>query len=315
MLFGHLHGPRTRSRSTIEDSPRARYWGEYEPVVEHHVEDLVHILETIDLVLLPGRTVVRSTIDDMAELSAYIVDWSKVYPILQGITLEFSVAVHDDFSVCVVDGDCLGIAMFRLSDFPCMSVESVSKLRITHPSFMAAVMGLPYSCDVANLDGETKHTHAENPKKKSCRGWLQGLEWGDQEVGFRHHEDLTTWPYAGLRAWAEILQDPLAPRDGLQGRRRAMGLSLCGTPTFEMSNARLVGPDPVPNHSDWSARAVCAPRWFCRSEGVAGALSLSLWEKGCPETLVLDQTVPAKRVGRRWLTTRGISGSGGTTPP
>jgi hypothetical protein len=93
-------------------------------------------------------------------------------------------------------------------------------------------------------------------------------------------------------------------------------LSLCSTPTFEMSNARLVGPDPVPNHSDWPARAVCAPRWFCRSEGVAGALPLSLWEKGCPGTPVLDLTVPAKRVGRRWLTTRGIPGSGGcTTPP
>jgi hypothetical protein len=33
--------------------------------------------------------------------------------------------------------------------------------------------------------------------------------------------------------------------------------SLCGTPTFEMSNARLVGPEPVSNHSDWPTRAVC----------------------------------------------------------
>lgn len=118
MLFSHLHGPRTRSRSTIEDSPRARYWRENEPVVEHHVEDLVHILETIDLVLLPSRIAVRSTIDDMAEHSAYIVDWSEVYPIFQGIPLKLSVAVHNDFSIRVVDGDCLGIAMFNLAILP-----------------------------------------------------------------------------------------------------------------------------------------------------------------------------------------------------
>ena len=207
MLFGHLHGPRTRPRSTVEDSPRARYGGEYKPVVEHHVEDLVHILEAIDLVLLPHRIVVRSTIDDKAELPAYIVDRRKVHPVFQGISLELSVAVHDDFSVCVVDRDCLGIAMSSLATPLCMGVESVSKRRITHPSFMVAGMGLPYSRDVANLDRETKHTR--RGPKKSCKVWLQGLEWGDQELGFRHHEELTTWPYAGLRAWAEILHDPL----------------------------------------------------------------------------------------------------------
>ncbi len=86
---------------------------------------------------------------------------------------------------------------------------------------------------------------------------------------------------------------PLAPRD-----EDGVGpcASLCGTPTSEMSNARLVGPDPAPNHSDWPARAVCAPRWVCRSEGVAGALSFKcLGKRAVPGPLSL--TGPSQRSG------------------
>ena len=53
ILLGNLHGPGTRAGTALQDAPWARDRREYEPVVEHHVEDLVHILEAIDFVLLP----------------------------------------------------------------------------------------------------------------------------------------------------------------------------------------------------------------------------------------------------------------------
>lgn len=95
---------------------------------------------------------------------------------------------------------------------------------------------------------------------------------------------------------------PLAPRDGLRTLCRAMCLSLCGTHTFEMSNACLVGPSPVPNHSDWPARAVCAPRWFCRSGRVAGALSFRYMGMGLSPTPVpCPGSLPREVGGKREL--------------
>jgi hypothetical protein len=52
VLLGDLHGPRTGTRPAFQDSSWARNRREYQPAVEHHVEDLVHILEAFDLILL-----------------------------------------------------------------------------------------------------------------------------------------------------------------------------------------------------------------------------------------------------------------------
>ncbi|KAL2258696.1 hypothetical protein VTK26DRAFT_7887 [Humicola hyalothermophila] len=38
--------------------------------------------------------------------------WSEINPVLQCIALEFSVAVHNDLPISVVDGDSLGITVF-----------------------------------------------------------------------------------------------------------------------------------------------------------------------------------------------------------
>lgn len=175
-------------------------------------------------------------------------------------------------------------------------------------------MGPPCSYEVANLDGEQKHARLRT-RKKDWRVCFQGFRWRDQEAGLRHHEDLTTWPLCGFGSMGGDTSKPLAPRDGLQGRCRTMCLTLYGTPTFEMSNARLVGPDPVPNRSDWPARAVCAPREALSIRRRCWCIVVQvLGKKGCPGTPVPDWSVPEKRVGMN--ATRGISGLGGeTTPP
>lgn len=170
---------------------------------------------------------------------------------------------------------------------------------------------LPVLANVANLDGGTKHTHTPKAKEKTrCRVWLQGLRWGGAWVQASGGLNYTV--HGLMRVWERGRRYFKTPCSSGRGRCRTMCLSLCGTPTSEMSNAGLVGPDPAPNHSDWPTRAVCAPRWFCRSEGVAGALSFKCLEKrAVPGPLSL--TGPSQRSG--WEITRGISGSGKSTPP
>ena len=161
-----------------------------------------------------------------------------------------------------------------------------------------------------SMGKQNTHTHRRPKKKPAAESGSRGS--GGEELGSRHQEDLTT-QYMALCGFGSVGGDtsrPLAPRD--EDGVGPMCLSLCGTPTSEMSNAGLVGPDPAPNHSDWPTRAVCAPRWFCRSEGVAGALSFKCLEKrAVPGPLSL--TGPSQRSG--WEITRGISGSGKSTPP
>lgn len=47
--------------------------------------------------------------------AAYIVDRSEINPVFHSVPLELAVVVHKDLSICVVDGDSLGIATFRLA--------------------------------------------------------------------------------------------------------------------------------------------------------------------------------------------------------
>lgn len=75
----------------------------------------MHILEPIDFVLLPSVEHQSDRQQAAGKRPAYIVNWSKVYSVFQGIPLELSVAVYDNFSVYVVDGDGLGIAMSGLA--------------------------------------------------------------------------------------------------------------------------------------------------------------------------------------------------------
>jgi len=62
ILFGNLQGPRAGPRSTLQNSPWPRNRRKYEPVVEHHVEDAMHILESIDFVLVRHGTTIRTGI-------------------------------------------------------------------------------------------------------------------------------------------------------------------------------------------------------------------------------------------------------------
>ncbi len=52
----HLNGPRTGPRTAFKDSPQTRNRREDQSVVEHPVEDTVHVLQTLDLVLVHGGT-------------------------------------------------------------------------------------------------------------------------------------------------------------------------------------------------------------------------------------------------------------------
>lgn len=161
VLFGDLHGPRTGTRPAFQYAPRPRDRGEYQPVVEHHVEDLVHILEAFDLVLL-AKTRGQNQQCVARQSPAYVVDWGEVYPVFQGISLELSVAVDNNLPVRVVDGNSLGIAMSGLA---ALSASALSRdpRRITHPSFMVAVLdlGRPGSCEWRISKKETKHTQRE----------------------------------------------------------------------------------------------------------------------------------------------------------
>ena len=169
------------------------------------------------------------------------------------------------------------------------------KGKTTHPSFIAAVLGPPCCCECGKSRWETKQTHTPKAKGKTrCRVWLQGLRWGGAWVQAPGGLNYTV--HGLMRVWERGRRYFKTPCSSGRGRCRTMCLSLCGTPTSEMSNAGLVGPDPAPNHSDWPTRAVCAPRWFCRSEGVAGALSFKCLEKrAVPGPLSL--TGPSQRSG------------------
>lgn len=85
VLLSNLHGPGTAPRSALQDSPWAGDGREYEPVVEHHVEDLVHILEAFDFVLLHERTAVRPESVDKkgfqltSSTGAKYIPFSKAY--------------------------------------------------------------------------------------------------------------------------------------------------------------------------------------------------------------------------------------------
>jgi hypothetical protein len=100
----------------------------------------------------------------------------------------------------------------------------------------------------------------------------------------------------GLECVGGDTSRPLAlSRTGVKDGVGPCASPICGAPTSEMSNARLVGPAPAPNDSDWPARAVCAPRCFCRSEGVVGAWLFKYLGRGpsrnpCPGTRALQRS-------------------------
>lgn len=115
ILFGNVHGPCPGSGPTLQDPPRSRDRREYEPVVEHHVEDAVHVLEALNLILCARGTVNSLAVRGGQHRLAYIVHRSKVYPILKCVSLELSVAVNNDLPISVVDGNRLGIAELGLA--------------------------------------------------------------------------------------------------------------------------------------------------------------------------------------------------------
>lgn len=114
VLLGNLHGPRAGPGAAVQDSAWSGNRWEDEPVVEHHVEDPVHILEKIDFVL-PGRANMISRGIRSMQSAAYIVDWAEIDAVLHGISLELPVAVHDEFPIGVVDRHGLGVAISSLA--------------------------------------------------------------------------------------------------------------------------------------------------------------------------------------------------------
>jgi hypothetical protein len=52
VLFGNLDSPRAAAIAAVQDPSWVWNGREEQPIVEHHVEDSMHILQPIDLILL-----------------------------------------------------------------------------------------------------------------------------------------------------------------------------------------------------------------------------------------------------------------------
>lgn len=140
VLFGDLYGPTTGAEPAFQDATRARDGRKYEPVVEHHVENFVHILQPIDLILL-----VEQTLSDYRSLTE---------PSLLHRRLEQSILRspgHTAGILCCherrLPGTCcrLGRSVnryIRLSKGLDIDVGLDFRKRTTHPSFMVALDGI-----------------------------------------------------------------------------------------------------------------------------------------------------------------------------
>jgi len=78
--------------------------------------------------------------------TAYIVDRSKVNAIFDSITLELSIMVYDNLSICVVNGNSLVIAIFGLVSI-CLGARlgpDGSQIPFRHGDAVFLVTGLEF---------------------------------------------------------------------------------------------------------------------------------------------------------------------------